>query len=55
LLTVLADRNLAATMGHRGRNRVKADFSWAGAAAQVQEVVTTIVTAPSALAGDAPR
>ena len=41
--TVLTDRELAAEMGRQGRTRVKAHFSWADAAAQVQELVTAMV------------
>ncbi len=49
LALVLADRDLGAEMGREARTRVKAHFSWAGAAAQVQEVIRAMVVrdAPS--------
>lgn len=54
--TVLTDRELAAEMGRQGRTRVKAHFSWADAAAQVQELVTAMVsvTPRSRLGGSRP-
>jgi phosphatidylinositol alpha-1,6-mannosyltransferase len=51
LLAILTDRHRAATMGHRGRSRVQAEFSWAGTATQVQDLITLMVTAPSPPAG----
>jgi phosphatidylinositol alpha-1,6-mannosyltransferase len=54
LLTVLADRERATEMGQRGRSRVQTDFSWTRAATQVQELITTMVTAPNAPAGELP-
>ena len=47
LLTVLSDPDRAAEMGRRGRNRVRAQFSWAGATAQIQDLITTMARRPS--------
>lgn len=55
LVTVLVDQERAETMGQQGRDRVKSDFSWAGAAAQVQDLITSMVKAPTALAGEPSR
>jgi phosphatidylinositol alpha-1,6-mannosyltransferase len=43
LLTILSDSDRGAEMGRRGRDRVRAHFSWASAAAQVQELITAMV------------
>ncbi len=55
LLTVLSDPDRAAEMGRRGRSRVISLFSWAGAAVQIHELVTKMVTNPRALAGELSR
>lgn len=47
LATVLSNRELSAEMGRQGRARVKADFSWAGAAAQVQQLITAMAALPT--------
>jgi phosphatidylinositol alpha-1,6-mannosyltransferase len=51
LEATLADREGSAAMGRHGRARVKADFSWASAAAQVQELITGMVAQPNPGAG----
>ena len=43
LKTLLTDREVATEMGRQGRTRVTAHFSWADAAAQVQDLVTAMV------------
>jgi phosphatidylinositol alpha-1,6-mannosyltransferase len=43
LKTLLTDREVATEMGRQGRARVTAHFSWADAAAQVQDLVTAMV------------
>jgi phosphatidyl-myo-inositol dimannoside synthase len=46
LETLLTDRERAAEMGRQGRSRVQAQFSWATAAAQVHDLVGTMVRSP---------
>lgn len=55
LLTILTDRDRAMEMGHRGRKRVTAHFSWADAASQVHELVTAMVNASKGQAGGSIR
>jgi glycosyltransferase involved in cell wall biosynthesis len=52
LETVLIDRERAGEMGRQGRTRVQTRFSWTAAAAQVQELVSTMVRGPNGRAGE---
>ena len=47
LLAVLTNPDRAAEMGRRGRDRVRAHFSWTGAAVQIRDLITTMVRLPS--------